>query len=850
MKQLLTIITIAVATVLNLNASRVDEAAARQVADQFFAAGKTRLAAHGGSATTRLAYTAKQERFYVFDRGSQGGFVVVAGDDRLPQVLGYGERGDFSVAQLPPAVKCWMDALDRQIEYLQSHGNAAPYRPAKQLTPVGPLMTTEWNQTEPYNNYCPTYTVDSATMRAVTGCVATATAQVMNYHQWPPVGRGSHSYHCDVDGKTPTDLSADFSQSVYQWDLMLDRYDANSSAESCDAVARLMSDVGISVDMSYGSSSGAQESAAMMSLRRYFGYSDRSYLLTRDFFSAEEWDRILVDELSAGRPIIYTGFDDDGGHAFVFDGFDADGYYHVNWGWGGRYDGYFLASVLNPGSNSFNFMQDCIFGVIPEHKGDEVPDFLTVRGQLFPSIKSVPLGSDVQIELEELVAQGNMLEADGYDIRYNGDTIFYAMFPISLGVWNMNGEELLHKQYDYRYELDARWYSSSDYNLRLPESLEDGEYRIKLQYSLDDGATFQPVQAFNGHESYIKMIVRDHVAYLWDCFLANSYSVDDIDVPSGIMVNQTFDVDVTMYYPTWWEGMQGPTGNVYLALLKDGTEQVAASELCEVELLGQTYNTYRMSLTAPAAWGRYELTLFDESGTRVMAQDPVSMDYKETSVPIFVLPVCESLVEDFESMEANTSTSAKNVQGNFTTWSFTKGGVRAPGEDRCNGTNSVMLKKGSTMFTSQPLYHNFILGQATIFNNSNATAKYTLEYSTDGGSTWVKANTVDGINAADVPASGATTALWLLNLSPDKPAQFRFAMVGGGSAATYVDDIVLYYSDTLGDVNGDGEVNIADINAIIDMVLSGKVFPVADVNEDSEVNIADVNSLIDVVLSH
>jgi len=854
MKRILFITAILMATVSGLKAAPVDVNGARQVADRFFSTMKPRLSAGAGQSATRLAYTAAHDRFYVFNHGTEGGFVVVAGDDRLPQVLGYGDKGDFAPAELPPAVKYWMDAMDRQIAFLQAHPEVAAHQPAKRVHPVAPLMTTRWDQESPYNDLCPTYTdANGNTNRAVTGCVATATAQVMNYHQWPPVGTGSHSYHCNVNDMTPTDLSADFSQSVYRWDLMLDTYDNNSSPESCEAVAKLMSDVGISVDMGYGSSSGARESAAMRALHRYFGYSDRSYLLNRDFFGAQEWDQLLVDEITAGRPIIYCGYDfsdDGGGHAFVLDGVDANGYFHVNWGWGGHYDGYFVVSALAPRSGmNFKYMQDGMFGVIPEPQADAVEDFIYVYSTLEAQTSSAPLGNEIRLEIEDVYVQGNMSDTTGYDI-INNRRRYYTIIPLSLGLVDHNGTELQNDRLDYKCYLDDYWSSTvSEFRLNLPSDLEEGEYKLKLTYSVDGGAHYDR-QAYGpgSKETHLSMVVTGDTAYLSYPFLSNYYSADSFDLPQTITSNQPFDVDVTVSYPSWSESSVGPMGNIYLAVLKDGVE-VSTSELYEVQLPGNTPTTCHMQLTAPAQWGHYVLMLKDESGNCIRKLDGwFPADEDESCAPIFVMPPCKALTEDFESMTANSSTSDKNVQGQFTTWNFSKSGVRAPGEGRCNGTNSVMMKKASTFYNNQPLAYNMIMAQATFFNQSGSAAKYTLEYSFDDGASWQKAATIDNESATMVPEKSVVTGRWILNITAGRPAIFRVAMIAG-TATTYVDDFILYYSDSMGDVNYDGELSIADVNLVINMILNGGTVAAADVNGDGEVGIADVNALIDLILA-
>lgn len=853
MKRLLFVLAIAMASFYSLQAASINETEARQVADKFFSAQSSRMMAPAAQSGVHLAYTAERGRFYVYDRGRNGGFVVVAGDDRLPQVLGYGKSGDFSASVLPSSVQYWMNEMNRQIAFLQSHDDVAAHMPVKREEAVGPLLTTLWDQGTPYNDLCPTY-IDNKGIeqRAVTGCVATACAQVMNYHQWPSVGTGSHSYVCNVNDMTPTQLSADFSQSHYRWDLMLDYYDENSSAESCEAVAKLMSDVGISMNMGYGSSSGAYETTAMQSLKRYFKYGNNCYLLERDYFGADEWDQILVDEISALRPIVYCGYDlsgmEGGGHAFVLDGFDNDGYFHVNWGWGGTYDGYFLFTALSPSGYNFEYGQDGIFGLVPETQNDNVEKVLYVRSQLLPITTEKPLGDNINLRIEHLNAEGNMLDTAGYEER-NGRGYYYASIPMSVGVFDKNGVERQNVQFDYHYSLGNSWFNSGHYfDLNLPETLEDGDYQIKMAYSLDAGSHYDNrVYDFSGKELYVKMQVREGKAYLYDCFLSNTYTLDSFVVPTGITVNQPFNVKVDLAYMMTWSSGNGTLGNVYLSLLKDGNE-VARSEMYKVMIPYHTVKSYEMQLTAPAQWGQYDLVLNDESGNRMMVQEDWFSDPYEAIEPVFVLPVCKNLVEDFESMTANSSTSDKNVQGAFTSWTFTKSGVRAPGEGRCNGTNAIMMKKASSFYNSQPLHQNFFMAQAVIFNQSTSPAKYTLEVSVDGGTTWQKANAIGGSDVV-VPEKSQVNAMWILNLTAAKPATFRVAMTAG-SAATYIDDFALYYTETEGDVNIDGEINIADVNTVIDLILSTQMLPAADVNGDGEINIADINALIDLILLH
>lgn len=224
------------------------------------------------------------------------------------------------------------------------------------------------------------------------------------------------------------------------------------------------------------------------------------------------------------------------------------------------------------------------------------------------------------------------------------------------------------------------------------------------------------------------------------------------------------------------------------------------------------------------------------------------------------------LVEDFESMPVSTGTTDQDVQGNFATWTFNKAGVRAPGEDKARGENSVMMKTPSLFYSTSPVYYNFYMASMLVFNMSSTAAKYSLEYTVEndsnGNPIWVTAPSSKGADAADAPGKSESILYWKLDLKNTQPARFRiYQRAGNKNVANYVDNLTFYYNGepggpqpiVTGDVNGDDEVNIADVNAIIDIILGKTVdeerYLRADVNGDGEVNIADVNAVISIILN-
>ena len=311
---------------------------------------------------------------YVFSRQG-GGFVMVSADDSAEALLGYSDSSTFSADAMSPSMVYWLEAYASQVDWASSHpaspSRAASERPSR--ASISPLLTTTWNQDAPYNLLCPVSSNASSTDgRCPTGCVATSTSQVMNYHEWPVKGTGSKSYTFTLD-KVQHTRSMDFSTVTFDWANMLDSYSGSYTEAQGNAVATLMEAVGTAVEMQYtGSESGASPLMAWEALFTYFGYSKSATFSQRSWYGLYDWEDLIYNTLKNDGPAILGGQSGTGGHSFVCDGYDKDGYFHINWGWGGTSNGYFLLTALNPttqgiggSQGGYNFDQNVITGIRP-----------------------------------------------------------------------------------------------------------------------------------------------------------------------------------------------------------------------------------------------------------------------------------------------------------------------------------------------------------------------------------------------------------------------------------------------------------------------------------------------------
>lgn len=373
-----------------LQAKRITQWQAQQQAYSFWGKQMPQKA----KAKSRTATTASpSDAYYVFNNDA-GGFVIIAGDDAVTPVLGYTSTGSFDAENLPDGLKDLLKSYERQIAALGDKYVANQTATRAAFTGEKLLNTAEWNQMAPFNKYTPN--------NYVTGCVATAGAIVMKHHGYPAKGTGSHSY--TWNGQT---LTANFGHD-YDWASMPVKYDGTNDA-AFDGVARLMSDLGVAVEMQYNKDgSGAYIGNLVTALQKYYGYSKLSHLMAIEDVGAEAWNGKLREEIDANRPVLYAASDPArGGHAFVIDGY-KDESFSVNWGWGGYCDGFYQIGALNPESNGktegdkYNVGQSAVFGMEPSDGTEKVSGmgFMTNVGRfhiLNMNITDVKKGQKVGI---------------------------------------------------------------------------------------------------------------------------------------------------------------------------------------------------------------------------------------------------------------------------------------------------------------------------------------------------------------------------------------------------------------------------------------------------------------------
>lgn len=699
--------------------------------------------------------------FYVFNVGSVG-FVIVAGDDTVTPILGYSDQGNFVSENMPSNLKKWLENYKKEILFIIENDIKATEEINKSwnldqnnnksnnstfsTNSVNPLIQTRWDQSPYYNAQCPS--------NSVTGCVATAMAQVMKFWNYPATGSGFHSYNHPQYGT----LSANYGNTTYQWSSM-----PNSVTSSNNAVATLMYHCGVSVNMNYNIASAGGSTAQTLdvvnALKTYFNYSTSIQGLYRTSYTDSQWIALLKVELDAGRPIQYAGTGSGGGHSFVCDGYDVNNYFHFNWGWSGNSDAYFLLNSLNPGSigtgggaGGFNSNQRAIVGIQPP--SSVVNYNIALNNNVSPSLSTISYGNAFTVST---------------NITNNGTNSFTGDYTI--GIFDSNNNFINYVETKTNYSLQGGFtytnnlvFSNSGLFSMLP-----GTYKLYVYYRAT-GGVWKAVQNNGAYTNFAQITVIN----------PNPIKLNSLMVAtpnSNFIKGQSASVNLNIVN----NGSSTFTGQYKVGLYNlDGTLAQDIATLNEVNGLpvGFTYNSpylnfsnssinvnpgsYLIALLHKTTSGSWELT-----GSTSTFINPVNIN-------VIQAPFQADIYEN-----NNTLSQSYNLPLNFI---GNNANVNTVNSNAHIGTDNdyykIVLPSGYNYSITPRLQDSF---------NSNNGITYSLDalfsYSTDGV-TW--SSTFDDVISGNITINNGGTIY------------FRTAPYFQGSTGTYLLDINLTRTTALG----------------------------------------------------
>ena len=532
-------------------------------------------------------YIFKKENDDLPDKEQDGGFIIVSGDESLTPILGHCDHGDFNWETAPDNFKWWMSTIHPLSHSAGESMNtpqpsaARARRASLRKAEIPKLLTCQWSQEEPYYNAIPTISGS----HPVTGCVATAMAQAMYYYKHPTQGTGSYSYT-----SSKRTYSADFGSTTYDWDNMIDDYSGDYTDEQAAAVATLMYHCGVSVDMSYSTtSSGAGTFVIPKALVNYFGYDNSIDNEWRDYYTDSDWEDLVYSELAEERPVLYCGVATDGGHQFVCDGYsETQDLYHFNWGWAGYCDGYYALTgtgALAPNGSgtggagddaAYTSMQIICTHFMPDQGGAERPHYVVYGSTCSLSKSQVSISgssASVTLNVQSLnIGSHNTTVAVGVKAVevLTGETHYYSISQESKSIGYYGTASLAFDAKALTYNGDYEIYPVC----RLTTSSDDADWRV-MDLPVDMSV---PVLTVTGGTT------RDP--------LDVTFEISDTEVEVGRQLQITHDAtyDGTVTYTT--------SDASVAAVDADGTVTGIGLGTCTLTANGAATSTYKATVTS------------------------------------------------------------------------------------------------------------------------------------------------------------------------------------------------------------------------------------------------------------
>ena len=737
---------------------------------------------------------------YVFSATQGSGYAVIAGDDCVPAVLGYSTDDTFDPNNVPPAMQEWLDAYAEQIAAITT-GEARFETRTSAGTAIAPMVTARWGQGMPYSVQLP-YVPGSSYAHAYTGCVATAMAQLMYYWKYPARPTTTIPGYTSNSGKSTAVTMPSLSPVNFDWDAMQDAYMSNDSTSAAAlAAATLNTYCATALQASFGlTSTSGYTNEIPEKLATYFGYKNTGRYLKRQYYNTQSWEDTIYAELEAGRPVVYSARKSSGGHAFVCDGYDGEGMFHINWGWYGKSNGFFLLNLLNPaaegigsaaGAYGYVYSQAIALGLEPDNgEGSAVPA---------PAFSFEGLTINSTNTTRSAASSNFSVTVSG---KFVNNTAFTARFRQGWGLYDLDGNllEVLFIRYTTGDIASGGYVTVSNREVSFGQNITSGTYRIKPIYSIYPGTDYTP--CIGSDVNYIEVTISG----TYSCTIkgygeagsTTKYTVNNVAYEGTfnhgkpVVVNLNLKNTGTSQNDIIYMFVDGEFTGMGLANICPGESGELVYRFTP-ETAGSKTLTFSLNEDGTSPFCTRTLTIHSMPAATLNVSQVVYLNVTDAANKIITDNKISAVVT-----VTNAGSTAYDEEFSIRLYRVTQG---TTGNEAYNLTQPLQLQAGETKTLQFDFDHDLIDGWQYFV--------WTYYYS----------------EGTTVKAKG--TPVYTL-IFPSELDVLR------------------------GDVNNDGVVTPADISALIDYLVGGAEGiseTNADVNEDGSITPADISALIDMLLN-